>query len=265
VTVKNKKELDILREGGRRLAVILVEVSKAAKVGTETKDLDALAEELILKVGGNPSFRGYQVQGAPMPYPGSLCVSINEEVVHGLPSNRALKAGDIIGLDIGMRFEGLFTDTAMTILIGNSDLAAKLPSGGLAIRTVVKLINATKKSLEIGIAKVKNGVKTGAVGYAIQDFLQSCGYGVVRELVGHGVGRAVHEDPEIPNWGRLGTGSTLKEGMVIALEPMATLGDYRVELAPDGWTWVTKDKSLSAHFEHTIVVTKTGAEILTQI
>jgi len=252
VTIKNKKELDILREGGRRLAAILAEVSKFAKVGIETKDLDALAEKLILKAGGEPSFRGYQVAGAPMPYPGSLCVSINEEIVHGLPSNRALKAGDIIGLDIGMRFEGLFTDTAMTILIGNADLA-------------VKLINATKKSLEIGIAQVKDGVKTGAIGYAIQDFLQSCGYGVVRELVGHGVGRAVHEDPEIPNWGRRGTGPTLKEGMVIALEPMATLGDYRVKLAPDGWTWVTKDGSLSAHFEHTVVVTKTGAEILTQI
>jgi methionyl aminopeptidase len=255
VKIKNSKDLDTLREGGKRLAGILREVAKEAVPGINTKRLDTLAEELILKAGGKPSFKGYKVRGAPIPYPGSLCVSVNEEVVHGIPSNRVLKAGDVVGLDIGMQWPevgGLFTDTATTIIVGDD------------LQSVAKLVNSTKEALDIGISQVKDGVKLGDVGHAIQEYLEGQKLGVVRELVGHGVGRKVHEDPEIPNWGRLGTGQPLKEGMVVALEPMATLGDYRVKLAPDGWAWLTKDGSLSAHFEHTIVVTKTGAEVLTQ-
>lgn len=279
--IKNKKELEILREGGRRLAAILAEVAEAAKEGVKTKALDELAEKLILKAGGEPSFKGYKPRGAKTPYPASLCVSINEEVVHGIPSERKLKIGDIVGLDIGMWHKGLCTDTAITLLIdgGEADASPRMAGLGFAPKeqssdswingfaarpSASKLIKITKKSLDIGIAEVRAGACVGDVSYAIQQFLEKEGLGVVRELVGHGVGQAVHEEPEIPNWGKKGTGPELLEGMVIALEPMATEGGYKVKLAPDGWTWVTKDGSRAAHFEHTVVVTKTGAEVLTR-
>lgn len=248
--VKTQKELEILREGGKKLAAILNEVAHHAIAGVSARELDDLAEMLILKAGGKPSFKGYKVKGAPMPYPGSLCVSINDEVVHGIPTDRVLKAGDIVGLDIGMIWESLYTDTALTVLVG----------GGAN-----KLVEATKKSLEVGIAQVHAGAHVGDIGHAIQEYLEREGFGVVRELVGHGVGRAVHEDPEIPNWGKKGTGPELIEGMVIALEPMATDGGYKVKILPDGWTWVTSDGSRAAHFEHTIVVTRDGTEVLTRI
>lgn len=256
--IKNKKELEILREGGKRLAAVLADIAEAAKERVTTKELDNLAEKLILKAGGKPSFKGYKVYGAPTAYPGTLCVSINEEVVHGIPNDRALKNGDIVGLDIGMLWPsgasakeaGFYTDTATTILVG----------GGKN-----KLIDATKKSLEIGISKVHAGVRVGDIGFVIQQHLEKEGFGVVRELVGHGVGKAVHEEPEIPNWGRVGEGPALREGEVIAIEPMATEGKFSVKLAKDGWTWVTRDGSRSAHFEHTMVVTKDGAEVLTKV
>ncbi|OGF71771.1 type I methionyl aminopeptidase [Candidatus Giovannonibacteria bacterium RIFCSPHIGHO2_02_43_13] len=248
--IKNKKELEVLREGGKRLAAVLIEVAWAAKDGVTTKELDELAEKLILKSRGKPSFKGYGAHRAPMPYPGTICISINEEVVHGIVSDRKLKNGDVVGLDIGMWYEGLCTDTAMTVLVG----------GGTN-----KLIETTKKSLKLGIAQVRPGARLGDIGFAIQQHLEKEGFGVVRELVGHGVGRAVHEEPEIPNWGRKGEGNELFEGMVIALEPMATEGSPKVKLAKDGWTWVTRDGSRSAHFEHTLVVTKTGSEVLTKI
>ena len=248
--VKNQKELEILREGGQKLAAVLNEVALRALPGISKRELDALAEKLILKAGGEPSFKGYKTKGAPAPYPGSLCVSINDEVVHGLPTDRVLKTGDIVGLDIGMLWEGLYTDTALTILVG----------GGTN-----ELIESTKKSLDIGIAEIRAGARVGDIGFAIQNFLEKEKFGVVRELVGHGVGRAVHEDPEIPNWGRRGGGPELCEGMVIALEPMATAGNPKVKLALDGWTWLTRDGSSAAHFEHTVAVTKNGAEVLTRI
>ena len=248
--IKNKKELEILREGGKRLAAVLNKAANNAIEGVTTRELNDLAESLILKSGGAPSFKGYKAQGAPHPYPDALCVSINEEVVHGLPAGRKLKNGDIVGLDIGMWYEGLCTDTALTVLVG----------GGKN-----KLIDATKKSLELGIAEVRAGAHAGDIGFAIQKYLKSEGFGVVRELVGHGVGRAVHEDPEIPNWGKRGVGPELVENMIIALEPMATEGGYKVKLSKDGWTWLTCDGSRSAHFEHTLVVTKTGSEVLTEL
>lgn len=250
MTIKHQKELEILREGGKKLAAVLAEVARRAVAGILARELDALAEELILKAGGKPSFKGYKVRGASMPYPASLCVSINNEVVHGIPGNQILKNGDIVGLDIGMLWEGLYTDTALTILVGGGES---------------KLISATKKSLEIGIAQVRAGARVGDIGYAIQNFLEKEKFGVVRELVGHGVGRAVHEDPEIPNWGKKGNGPILEEGVVIALEPMATEGSPKVKILPDGWTWATRDGSRAAHFEHTVVVTKNGAEVLTSL
>jgi len=277
--IKNQKELEILREGGKKLAAVLNEAAHYAIAGVSARELDDLAEKLILKAGGAPSFKGYKVKGAPMPYPGSLCVSINDEVVHGLPTDRVLKSGDIVGLDIGMRWpseDGLYTDTAMTVLVPRG---GTLPSSKSDFKTPKKsdffpdgveergrrLINATKKSLEVGIAQVRAGAHAGDIGYAIQKYLEKEGFGVVRELVGHGVGRAVHEDPEVPNFGKKGTGPELVEGMLIALEPMATEGNPKVKLASDGWTWLTRDGSRAAHFEHTIVVTRTGAEILTMV
>ncbi len=288
--IKIKKELEILREGGKKLAAVLAEVAGIAKEGTTTKQLDELAEKLILKNGGKPSFKGYKVYGAPSSYPGTLCVSINEEVVHGIPNDRVLKNGDVVGLDIGMLWPaealakgaGLFTDMATTILIGEhnlakaqvlQDLAQRDGASGAPVKRVSasetesarRLITATKKSLEIGISKVRPGARIGDIGFAIQQHLEKEGFGVVRELVGHGVGRAVHEEPEIPNWGIKGEGDELFEGLVIAIEPMATEGNFKVKVAPDGWTWVTRDGSRSAHFEHTLVVTKNGAEVLTRI
>lgn len=249
--VKNKKELEILREGGKRLAAVLSSIAKAAVLGVTTKSLDTLAEKLILESGGKPSFKNYANPMGRKNYPATLCVSINEEVVHGIPDERILKEDDVVGLDIGAWYEGLCTDTATTIIVGEGEITSPL-------------VQATKKSLEIGISKVKAGARTGDIGFAIQNFLEGEGFGVVKELVGHGVGHAVHEDPEIPNWGRLGTGSELVEGMIIAIEPMATEGSPKIKLMDDGWTWATVDGSRAAHFEHTLIVTKNGAEILTK-
>ena len=284
--IQNSKELEILREGGKKLAAILLEVAHHAIPGVSARELDDLAEKLILKAGGKPSFKGYKIRGAPrlaggqaMPYPGALCVSINDEIVHGLPTDKILRAGDVVGLDIGMRWEELFTDTALTILIAGErnlptaqilqdrDMRVLAKSSAEATESARQLINATKKSLEIGIAQVRAGAHVGDIGYAIQKHLEGEGLGVVRELVGHGVGRAVHEEPEIPNWGHRGDGPELCEGQVIALEPMATENGPRapkIKIAKDGWTWLTRDGSRSAHFEHTVVVTRTGAEILTR-
>ena len=248
--IKNKKELEILREGGTLLAGILRTAAEAARPGISTKELDALAEKLIYEGGGIPAFKNYKIPMAPTAYPATLCISINEEVVHGIPSDRILKKGDIVGLDIGMRWNGLYTDTATTVVVGGGS---------------VPVVEATKKSLERGIAQVHAGARIGDIGFAIQNFLEGEGFGVVRELVGHGVGRAVHEDPEIPNWGKRGEGDELFENLVIAIEPMATEGSPRVKVMPDGWTWSTRDGSRSAHFEHTLIVTKNGAEVLTKI
>ena len=238
-----------MREGGKKLADILRTVAETARAGVSTQELDALAEKLIRECGGTPSFKNYKIPMAPRAYPGTLCVSVNEEVVHGIPSERILKDGDIVGLDIGMRWEELYTDTATTVVVG----------GGSA-----PVVDATKKSLEIGIAQRKGAAGIGGIGYGIQTFLEGQGFGVVRELVGHGVGRAVHEDPEIPNWGKRGEGDELFEDLVIAIEPMATEGSPRVKVMPDGWTWATRDGSRSAHFEHTLIVTKNGAEVITR-
>lgn len=248
--IKNQKELEILREGGKKLAAILSRVSEAATPGVTTKSLDEFAEKLILESGGKPSFKDYKNPMGKKNYPATLCVSINDEVVHGIPDEIILKVGDVVGLDIGAWYGGLCTDTALTVLVG----------GGTN-----RLIEKTRESLNIGISKIKAGARIGDIGFAIQSFLEKEGLGVVKELVGHGVGNAVHEDPEIPNWGKLGTGTELLENMVIAIEPMATERSPEVKLLEDGWTWTTADGSRAAHFEHTLVVNKNGAEILTKI
>ena len=264
VTIKTKEEINIIRDGGKRLADILDQVVMAAHVGVATLALDKLAEDLILQSGGKPSFKGYRIKGASAVYPGTICVSINEEVVHGIPrKDRILRQGDVVGLDIGMWWpsfakasEGkpikpLCTDMAVTIGVGEISSEAQ------------RLIDATKESLDIGIAEVKPGATVGDVGYAIETFLKRNHLGIIRDLAGHGVGYELHEEPLIPNYGHAGKGVELKEGMVIAIEPMATLGDWRVILANDGWTFKTVDNSLGAHFEHTMAVTKDGVEVLT--
>lgn len=252
MTARNPKEIEILWEGGKKLAACLEEVKRAVRAGVKTGDLDALAEKLIVKSGGRPSFKGYGANGAKNPFPASLCVSVNDEVVHGIPGGQKLRPGDIVGLDIGMEYGGFFTDMAATLGVGEVDEV-----GG-------RLIKATEQALKLAISKVRSGASVGDIGEAIQKFVEAEGFGVVRELVGHGVGAKVHEDPEIPNWGKAGAGPALAENMVIAIEPMVTEGSFEVYLSKDGWTWKTKDGSRAAHFEHTILVTKNGAEILTK-
>lgn len=241
------------------LAGILREVARRVRPGVSTKELDDLAERLIKKSGGIPSFKGYNPYGARSAFPATLCASINDEVVHGIPQKtRKLATGDIVSLDIGMFWphgkkgiRPMATDTAITLGVGKISLESQ------------RLIRDTKESLRRGIAAVRAGATTGDVGAAIQAYLEPRGYGVVRDLAGHGVGYQVHEEPFVPNYGRPKEGAVLKEGMVIAIEPMATLGGWEVRLADDDWTFRTRDGSLAAHFEHTLVVTKTGSTIVT--
>ena len=251
--LKNIEDINKLREGGKIIASVLREVTSRILPRVKTIELDKLAEKMIREAGGRPSFKNYKTLDDKFPYPASLCVSVNEEVVHGVPGERVLKDGDIVSLDLGMEYKGFYTDSAVTVSVGNTSEQAK------------KLIETTKKSLNLGVMAVKAGAFTGDVGYAIQSFAEKNGFNVVRKLVGHGLGRKVHETPEVPNFGAKGKGEILREGEVIAIEPMITAGRHDIYLDKDWWTWKTKDGSLSAHFEHTIIVTKTGAEIITKI
>ncbi len=250
-----EEEIKILREGGKRLAFILNEISKKVVVGTKVFELNAYADQLIEEGGDIPAFLHYQPYGADFPYPASLCVSVNDEIVHGISSDneRVLKEGDVVGLDLGLNHKGLITDMAITVGVGEIDGEAR------------RLIETTKKTLNAGIKAVKDGIKTGDIGFAIYNFAKPSGFGVVDDLGGHGVGRKVHDEPFIPNIAKKGTGSKIKEGMVIALEPMLNEGTKKTILDKDGYTFKTADGKRSAHFEHTILVTKSGSEILTKI
>ena len=251
--LKNIEEINMLREGGKILASVLYEAAGMSVSGIKTIELDKLAEKRIREAGGRPSFKNYKTQDDKVPYAASLGVSINEEVVHGVPGEIVLKDGDIVSLDLGMEYKGFYTDMAITFPVGKASEQAK------------KLIETTKESLNLGIMAVKSGAFTGDIGYAIQSFAEKNGFNVVRKLVGHGLGRKVHEPPEVPNFGVKGKGEILREGEVIAIEPMITAGRQDIYLDKDEWTWKTKDGSLSAHFEHTIIVTKNGAEIITKM
>ncbi len=261
IPLKNQKEIEIMREGGKILAKIMKELEKVVKPGIATKELDGLAESLIFNYGAKPSFKGYtnRKDGILDPYPASLCTSINEEIVHCLPSDRILKEGEIISLDLGIFYpstssgqvEGFHTDMAITVPVGKISPEAQ------------RLIRVTKKALKRGIAEIKSGNHLGDIESAIQKFVESQGFEVVRDLCGHGIGRELHEDPQILNFGKKGSGPEIKEGMVLCLEPMVAIGDPTIKRAKDGWGYQTFDDSLSAHFEHTIAVTKKGAEILT--
>lgn len=247
IFIKSPEEIEIMAEGGKILAKIMKELEKKVKPGITTKELDRLAEGLIFKSGGKCSFRGYQG------YPTCLCTSINDEIVHAIPSSRILKEGEIISLDLGIFYKGFHTDMAVTLPVGKINPQAE------------KLIEVTKKSLEIGIEEVKPGNYLGDISYAIQKYVESEKFNVVRELCGHGIGRKIHEDPEVLNFGEKRTSSELVEGMVLCLEPMVTVGNWHLKKTDDGFGYKTKDNSLSAHFEHTVAVIKNGPQILTEI
>jgi methionyl aminopeptidase len=248
--IKTQKEIETIAEGGRILHDILRKTAGLVRSGISTWELNEFAENEIEKAGGIPSFKNYGPKKNP--FPAGLCTSVNSVVVHGIPSKSVfLKNGDIIGLDIGMEYKGFFTDTAITVPVGEINSQAQ------------KLIEITKKCLDLALKVIKEGVKIGDIGYIIQKTAEDSGFSVVRDLVGHGVGYAVHEDPSVPCYGKKGQGIALKENMVLAIEPMICAGEYFLTYEPDGWTISTKDHSLSAHFEHTIAVTKTGCKILT--
>lgn len=251
--LKNIEDINKLKEGGKILAYVLNEVSKMVLPGIKATDLDMLAEKLIMEAGGRPSFKNYKTCDDKVPYPASLCVSINDEVVHGLPKNKVLKDGDIVSLDLGMEYKGLYTDMAITVPVGNVGAES------------MKIIDVGKNALVKAMDVVKAGVAVGDIGHTVQNYVEENNFNVVRILVGHGLGRKAHEDPEIPNWGQKGKGVKLREGLIIAIEPMITAGKADIYLDKDLWTWKTKNGSLSAHFEHTIIVTKDGAEIITKI
>lgn len=240
-------DLAALRDGGKILAKTLQLVASNAKPGTRAAHLDALAEDTIRAAGGEPAFKGYQG------FPATLCVSINSEVVHGIPGDKVLREGDVVGLDCGVRYKGFITDATVTVGVGKVSKAAR------------KLIQATEQSLWEAVKLIRAGVRTGDIGSAVQSYIEAYGYGVVRALVGHGVGKQVHEDPKVPNYGTAGTGTVLPAGAVIALEPMVTAGHWDVRTAPDGWSVITVDGSLAAHYEHTLIVTEQGCEIVTQL
>jgi len=246
-------ERENLIEGGKRLAKVLAALRAKVAPGVTTEELDDLAEQLIRDGGDEPCFLGYTPEGAQRPYPATLCVSINDEVVHGIPNEsvKILKEGDIVGLDLGLTHNGIIVDAAITVPVGSIDEETK------------KLLHATEAALTSGIAAAQIGKHIGDISGAIQKVIEGAGFKVVKELGGHGVGDLVHEDPFIPNFGREGEGELLKEGMVLALEPISSAGKAAVILAPDGYTFRTKDGSRSAHFEHTILLEKDGARIIT--
>lgn len=245
ITIKSPQEIAIMKEGGKILAEVLKKVEKMVEPGITTLELDRAAEALILGFGAKPAFKGYEG------FPYSLCTSANNVIVHGFPSNYKLKEGDIIGLDLGVLYKEYNTDMAVTVPVGTISYEAK------------RLLTVTKKSLRIGIKKARAGITTGDLGNTIQRYVEDQGYGVVRDMCGHGIGKNVHEDPQIPNYGQRHKGVELKEGMVICIEPMVTMGDYNLKRAKDGYGFATCDASLSAHFEHTVAITKDGCEVLT--
>ncbi len=248
--IKTQEEIEIIAEGGKLLGDILKRTAGLVTPGISTMKLNEFAEAEIIKIGGRPSFKNYGP--SKNPFPAGLCTSVNDVVVHGIPDkNTILKVGDIVGLDIGMEYKGLYTDHAVTVAVG--EITPKLR----------KLLEVTKKSLSLAIKEVRPGAKTGDIGFAIQSFAENAGFSVVRDLVGHGVGYNVHEEPAVPCFGKKGTGDTLKEGMVIAIEPMLCTAEHYLSVDNDGWTIRTADGGMSAHFEHTVAVTKNGARILT--
>ena len=245
ISRKSAKELDKMRRAGRALAEVHTELAKAVAPGVRIKDLDELADRLIRDRGGVPSFLGYRG------YPGRICASVNEVIVHGIPDERVLEEGDILSIDVGLTVDGWHADSAVTHGVGEITDQAR------------RLLDVTQRSLEAGIGQCRAGGRLSDISHAIESLVVGEGFSVVREFVGHGIGRALHEDPQVPNFGPPGEGPVLQPGMVLAIEPMVNIGGWKTKTLSDGWTVVTLDGSLSAHFEHTVAVTDNGPEVLT--
>jgi len=246
IVCKSASELVRMRTANALVADVLGALEVMVLPGVTTLDLDAVAESLVREGGAEPAFKGYRG------FPATVCASVNEEVVHGIPSKRPLKAGDIVSLDVGVLLDGFYGDSALTVPVGEISVAA------------AKLLSVTEQSLERAISAVRAGARVSDLGHAVQNYVEPNGYSVVREFVGHGIGTKLHEEPQIPNYGQPGQGPRLAEGMVLAIEPMVNIGSATVKILKDGWTAVTSDGNLSAHFEHTVAVTAEGAEVLTR-
>jgi methionyl aminopeptidase len=247
IYLKSDSEIKAMRKAGRIVAETLIKIEEVIKPGITTKELDKIAEEYITGCGGRPSFKGYHG------FPATLCTSVNEEVVHGIPGDRVLKEGDIVSIDCGAYFGGFHGDAARTLPVGNISPAAQ------------KLIDVTRESFFEGIKHAVVGNRIGDISWAVQNYVESFGFSIVRDYVGHGIGREMHEEPPVPNYGKPGRGPKLLRGMALAIEPMVNMGGYAVREKPDGWTVLTLDGKLSAHYENTIVILDNAAEILTII
>ncbi len=246
IRIKTPEELVTLREAGHILARILEKIKSSLKIGITTREIDTAAAQMIMQENVLPAFKGYRG------YPACLCISVNEEVVHGIPGDRVIKSGDIVSIDIGIIYRQYFSDMAVTVGIGELEPRYR------------KLLDVTRQALYKGIAQARSGARLGDVSHAIQAYAEAKGFSIVRDFVGHGIGRQLHEDPEIPNYGRPGTGPLLKPGMVLAIEPMVNMGGFQTKTLKDGWTVITADRKPSAHFEHTVAVTEQGPVILTE-
>jgi methionyl aminopeptidase len=246
--IKTDTEIENMRTGGRMLAQVLELLKVQVEPGVTTRQLSDVAASELKKLGGEPAFLNYP---GVTPFPAVICMSVNDAVVHGIPDDTPLKEGDVLSMDFGVRYRGMIVDSAIAVVCGRAD------------PKIAELLQYTESSLEAGLGVVRNGCRTGDIGAAVEKVLNKKRLGIVRDLVGHGVGHEVHEDPNIPNYGRAGTGAQLVAGMTIAIEPMATLGKDGVFVDSDGWTVRTKDGSIAAHFEHTVLVTENGYEILT--
>ena len=246
IRIKTPEEIQKLRDAGKILARIVARIKSSLKIGMTTKDVDLLAEALIREEGVLPAFKGYHG------FPACACVSVNEQVVHGIPGDRVIKSGDIISIDLGIVYQNFFSDMAVSVGLGDLDASQQ------------KLLDVTRQALYKGIAQARSGSRLGDLSHAIQVYVESKGFSVVRDFVGHGIGRDLHEDPEIPNYGHPGTGPVLRPGMVLAIEPMVNMGGHQTKMLEDGWTVVTADRKPSAHFEHTIAVTEDGPVICTE-
>lgn len=245
IRIKTPQEVVIMREAGRILAGILEEVKSSLKTGMTTGEIDAHVEALIQQNHVGAAFKGYHG------FPACACISVNEEVIHGIPGKRAIREGDIVGIDVGIIYRNYYSDMAMTVGVGSLEAS------------VQKLLDVTRQALQRGIAEARPGNRLGDISNAVQVYAESKGFSIVRDFVGHGIGRELHEDPEIPNYGRPHQGPLLREGMVFAIEPMVNMGTWQTRTLADGWTAVTADKKPSAHFEHTVAITESGPEILT--
>lgn len=252
IPIKSEKEIEVLREGGKILASVMEAVLAMVKLGVKASELDALAEKMIREKGGTPAFKGYGEETG-RPFPASICYSVNDEVVHGIPtSDKIIKKGDLVKIDIGLAFRGMNTDMARTMAVGKVSSQAR------------KLIEVTEESFWQGIKCFKEGARLSDYSKKTQNYVEKKGFSVVRNLVGHGIGKEVHEDPQIPNfWSRKFQDIELKAGMVLALEPMVNAGSFETQLGHDGWVFRTKDGNLSAHYENTVLITKEGVEVLT--